>query len=156
MAFCANCGTEVSGQFCPKCGTSMSGATPLGAPAGSTVSSTPMATNLASALCYIPFVGWIAAIVFLLIEPYNRDRTVRFHAWQSIGLGVVLIVVRIALAIVLSAVTSFSFGLGAMIGLLMMLFSLAVLILYIFLAFKTYQNQRIVIPVIGPFAEKQA
>lgn len=132
----------------------MSGGIPSGGAAPA--SSSAMPTNLASALCYVPFIGWIVGIIFLLIEPYNKDRAVRFHAWQSIGLSVVLIVVRIALSIVLSGFMSFSYGLGAMVGMLMMLFSFGVLILFIFLAFKTYQNQRIVIPIIGPFAEKQA
>src|SRR5579859_938522 len=111
MAFCANCGTEVSGQFCPKCGASVGGAAPVGGPAPA--SSSAMASNVASALCYFPLV----AIIFLLIEPYNKDRTVRFHAWQSIALAVVLIVVRIALGIIFSAFMSFSFGLGALLGL---------------------------------------
>ncbi len=98
MAFCASCGSEVSGQFCPKCGASIAGSAPSGGlpPA----SSSAMATNLASALCYFPLV----AIIFLLIEPYNRDRTVRFHAWQSIALMVVLIVLRIALGIILGII----------------------------------------------------
>jgi len=30
------------------------------------------------------------------------------------------------------------------------------MLLFIFVAFRAFQNQRIVIPVIGPFAEKQA
>jgi uncharacterized membrane protein len=150
MAFCPNCGTEVGGQFCPKCGTSMTGATPLSPPAS--VNASGMATNLASALCYFPLV----AIIFLLIEPYNKDRTVRFHAWQSIALAVALIVVRIALGIILTLFMSMSYGLGAMLGMLLVLFGLGELILFIFLAVKAYNNQRIVLPIIGPFAEKQA
>src|ERR1035441_6288426 len=106
MAFCANCGSEVSGQFCPKCGTSIAG----GAPSGGLppASSSAMASNLASALCYFPLV----AIIFLLIEPYNKDRGIRFHAWQSISLAVVLIVVRIVLGIVLNALVGFSLGMA--------------------------------------------
>lgn len=155
MAFCANCGAEVSGQFCPKCGTAVAaGGAASTAPAP--VGSSAMSSNLASALCYLPFVGWIVSIVFLVIDPYKRDRTIRFHGWQSIGLAVVLLVVRVALMIVSSALTSISYGLLAMVGLISMLFGLGVLLLYIFLAVKAYQNQRIVLPVIGPFAEKQA
>ena len=151
MAFCPNCGSEVSGQFCPKCGTNVAGAAPLGAPAP-VASSSAMATNLASALCYL----FLPAIIFLLIEPYNKDRTVRFHAWQSIGLTVVLIVLRIVLGIVLGTMMAFSMSLGLLIGMMWMLIGLGELLLYIFLAVKAYQNQRIVLPVIGPFAEKQA
>jgi uncharacterized membrane protein len=150
MAFCASCGSEVSGQFCPKCGASIAGSAPSGGlpPA----SSSAMATNLASALCYFPLV----AIIFLLIEPYNRDRTVRFHAWQSIALMVVLIVLRIALGIILGIIFAVSTSLGLMVGMLWTLIALGELILFIYLAFKAYQNERIVLPVIGPFAEKQA
>jgi uncharacterized membrane protein len=150
MAFCANCGSEVSGQFCPKCGTSMTGGAPAGAPAAS--GATPMASNLASALCYFPIV----AIVFLLIDPYKRDRGIRFHAWQSIAVAVVLLVVRIALGIVLTAMFAVSTGLGLMLGMLLTLFGLGELILFIFLAYKAYNNQRIVLPIVGPWAEKQA
>jgi uncharacterized membrane protein len=150
MAFCPNCGSEVGGQFCPKCGTSVSGAAPAGgaSPAGSS----PMATNLASALCYL----LLPAIIFLLVEPYNRNREVRFHAWQSIGLAVALTVFNIALAIVFSIFIAATSGLGIVIAPLLMLVHFGEILLFIFVAFKAYQNQRIVIPVIGPFAEKQA
>jgi len=150
MAFCANCGTQVTGQFCPKCGTNVGGASPLGAPAP--VRAPGMTSNLASALCYFPLI----AIIFLLIEPYNRDRTVRFHAWQSIALAVALILLRIVLGIAFSMITSVSFALAMIFGVFWMLVGLAELFLFIFLAVKAYQNQRIVLPVVGPFAEKQA
>jgi len=111
-----------------------------------------MATNLASALCYFPLV----AIIFLLIDPYKQDRTVRFHAWQSIALAVVLIILRIVLGIIFGMFMAVSYSLGVMVGLLWTLIGLGELILFIFLAVKAYQNQRIVLPVVGPFAEKQA
>src|SRR5215471_4446258 len=149
MAFCPNCGTEVAGQFCPKCGTNVGGAA-LGS--STSVNAPGMATNLASALCYFPLI----AIIFLLIDPYKNDRAVRFHAWQSIALAVVLLILRIALGIVLSLFMSVSYALGGMIAMVLMLFGLAELVLFIYLAVKAYNNQRIVLPVVGPFAEKQA
>ena len=150
MAFCASCGSQVSGQFCPKCGASIVGGAP--SPGLSSASSSGMATNLASALCYFPLV----AIIFLLIEPYNKNREVRFHAWQSIALAVALVILRIALGIVLGLFMAVSYSMAMMVGLVWTLVGLGELILFIFLAFKAYQNQRIVLPIIGPFAEKQA
>ncbi len=41
--------------------------------------------KLESALCYIPVIGWIAAIIFLIIE---KDSNVRFNATQSLVLVV--------------------------------------------------------------------
>ena len=40
--------------------------------------------NVASLLTYV--LGWITGIVFLLVEKENK--TVRFHAWQSIAVFV--------------------------------------------------------------------
>ena len=150
MAFCPNCGTEVGGQFCPKCGTNVAGAVPTGTV--TPTRSSGLAPNIAAAICYFPLIG----LIFLLIEPYNKDRNIRFHAWQSICLAIALFVLQIAIGIVGRIFASVSTGLGLMVGLLSSLVSFAGLILFIYLAFKTYQNQRIVLPVIGQFAEKQA
>lgn len=151
MAFCPNCGTEVAGQFCPKCGTNVAGATPLGTPAP-VAGSSAMAENLASALCYL----FIPAIIFLLIEPYNRNKTIRFHAWQAIGLAVGLWVINILLSFIFGIFIAATSGIGIVTAPLFLLFHLAEVLLFIFVAFKAYQNQRIVLPVIGQFAEKQA
>lgn len=151
MAFCPNCGTEVGGQFCPKCGTNVSGAAPMSAPAPA-AAGTPMASNLASALCYL----LLPAIIFLLIEPYNRNREIRFHAWQCIGLAVALTVLNIILSIFVGIFIAATSGFGLVIAPVLMLVHFGEILLFIFVAFKAYQNQRIVLPVIGPFAEKQA
>jgi uncharacterized membrane protein len=150
MAFCPNCGSEVSGQFCPKCGSSVAGGAPAAAPASA--GAAPMASNLASALCYL----LLPAIIFLLIEPYNRNREVRFHAWQCIGLAVALTVFNIALMFVEGIFIAATSGLGIVLAPLLMLVHFAETLLFIFLAFKAYNNQRIVVPLVGPFAEKQA
>src|SRR5262245_7730099 len=38
--------------------------------------------NVAGMLCYP--LSFITGMLFLVLTPYNRDRFVRFHAWQSI------------------------------------------------------------------------
>jgi uncharacterized membrane protein len=42
----------------------------------------------ASILCYVPWVGWIAAIVVLASDRFRHDRPVRFHAFQGLYLFV--------------------------------------------------------------------
>src|SRR5579875_457285 len=91
MAFCTNCGTEVAGGFCPNCGMPVAGmANPgPGAGAGAAASAAPaqaLGTNLASALCYL--LGFITGIIFLVLSPYNQNKIIRFHAFQSIFLNV--------------------------------------------------------------------
>lgn len=113
-----------------------------------------MTDNLAGALCYL--FGFITGILFLVLAPYNQNRNVRFHAFQSIFLNIAWFVVWIVVTIValafriipflglfISVVLHFSLGIGA-------------LILWLYMMFKTYNGEKIVLPVIGPMAERQA
>jgi uncharacterized membrane protein len=47
-----------------------------------------MNPRTASILCYIPWVGWIAAIVVLASDRFRHQRAVRFHAFQGLYLFV--------------------------------------------------------------------
>ena len=84
MPFCAQCGSEAQGSFCPSCGARVDAAPavqPQANPGGSS-SPTALEDHIVSALCY---VAWpLTGVLFLVLEPYNRSRTVRFHAFQSI------------------------------------------------------------------------
>jgi uncharacterized membrane protein len=42
----------------------------------------------ASILCYVPWMGWIAAVVVLSADKFRQDRAVRFHAFQGLYLFV--------------------------------------------------------------------
>src|SRR5208337_3546776 len=81
MAFCTVCGAQTpdGSTVCPACGRS-------GAPSVRTVAAAGgLADNVAGMLAYVTI---IPAIVFLVVEPYNRNRFVRFHAWQCIFFNV--------------------------------------------------------------------
>ena len=108
--------------------------------------------NLASALAYIPIV----AIVWLIIEPYNRNRTVRFHSFQSIFFAVACVAIWIV-ELILTAILSVIPVLGTIVGVLLGLgVSLALFIVWIFLIYKAFKEEKFLLPVIGPLAEKQA
>jgi uncharacterized membrane protein len=113
--------------------------------------------NVAAALCYV--LGVLTGIVFLVLEPYNKDRLIRFHAFQSIFLWVAVIVLGIGLS-VLSMVIGFIPMIGWIASILMLLLSMVlwfgVFGVWIYLMYKAYNNQRVVLPLIGPLAEKQA
>jgi uncharacterized membrane protein len=111
--------------------------------------------NAASALCYL--VGLITGILFLVMEPYSRNKTIRFHAFQSIFFNVVLIAVEIVLMILFRIMLQvLPYGLWFLTGIISLVFWLAVAVLWILLMVKAYQNQKLVLPIIGPLAEKQA
>jgi uncharacterized membrane protein len=109
----------------------------------------PMADNVASTLCYV--LGLITGIIFLVLAPYNRNPTVRFHAFQSIFLHVACIVFWIAVRIVMLEILHMYF-----LFFLTSLIWLAAFLLWIVLLLQTYQGKTIVLPIIGPIAQQQA
>jgi uncharacterized membrane protein len=126
---------------------------------GAAPQSAPVATgglqpNVAGLLCYV--VGFITGIVFLAIAPYNQNKFVRFHAWQSIFLNIAWFAFWILEMIVSTVLLTVSFAFSALLGLLSLVISLAFLVLWVMLMVKAYQGQKWVLPIIGPLAEKQA
>jgi uncharacterized membrane protein len=117
------------------------GATPGGAAAG-------MTDNAASALCYV--LGLITGILFLVLAPYNQNKTIRFHAFQSIFLSIAWIVISMVINIVFSALHMWSLMfLSTLVG-------LAFFILWIYMIITAYQGKKVVLPLIGPIAQQQA
>ncbi len=151
MAFCPNCGSPAEGRFCQKCGAALEASavpSPTRTPLPS--ASLGMDENAAAALCYLPFVG----VLFLLIEPYNRNPTIRFHAFQSIFYYVAWIIIAIVLGIVSSIF--FPVGLGFLWALVSRLVELALFVGLVVMAVKAFQRQRFLMPIVGPMAQKQA
>ncbi len=112
-----------------------------------------MEENIAGMLAYFTI---IPAIIFLLIEPYNRNRFVRFHSFQCIFATVALIVLDVLLSI-LSSILHLIPMIGWFITSLMWpLWGLAQLALWLLLVIKAYQHQMFKLPMVGDMAEKQA
>ena len=137
---CPSCHAEIASTatFCPLCGasTTAGGAVPAAAP------SSGLSEPAAGAIAYITI---IPAIIFLAMEPYNRSSFVRFHAWQSIFLGIA----AIAIDIILTFIPIVGWILLPIIG-------LGFLILWIIVIIKASKGERFKVPFIGNFAEQQA
>ena len=102
---CPACSTEnpAGATFCQHCGTSLTAAPPP--PAGGYTQVPQPATGPAAAVSVpaqrglsdnsaaaIAYITIIPAIIFLVMEPYNRKPFVRFHAMQCIGLHILWLV----------------------------------------------------------------
>ncbi len=89
MAFCSACGAQIpeGSTVCPACASKAAGGAVPAAPAAGA-----MADNVAGMLAYVTI---IPAIIFLVMEPYNRNRFVRFHSFQSIFFGVAWIALSV-------------------------------------------------------------
>jgi uncharacterized membrane protein len=153
MAFCAKCGAQLAEGvvFCGACGAPV-GAAPGAAP---TAASSGMASNVAGLLTYV--LGFITGIIFLVIDPYKNDKFVRFHAFQSIFFNVAIVAFWIAYTILSTILGIVSFGvLGIVMALVGLVISLGILVYWIFLMYKAYNNEQYMIPYIGQLAAKQA
>lgn len=114
-----------------------------------------MTDNVAGALCYL--AGLITGVLFLALAPYNQSKFVRFHAFQSIFFNVAWIalwIVQMILTMVLSAILPF--GMHLLFGLLGLVIWLGGFLVWLFLMYKAYSNEKFMLPIIGDLAEKQA
>ncbi|MEK5208393.1 DUF4870 domain-containing protein [Psychrobacillus sp. FSL H8-0510] len=94
--------------------------------------------NIAGMLCYFFIVG----LIFLFVEKENSF--IRFHALQSVFLGVALIII--------SMVLPFIPIIGWMLSIWL---PLLVLALVVFLMYQAYNGKYYKLPIIGDITEKQ-
>lgn len=93
--------------------------------------------KLAALLCYI----WIVGIVFLII---TKDKFVKFHALQSLFLGIAWFVITLVLGFI-PVINFFSW----------LLWPLYVVLIVVMMV-KAYNGERYKLPLIGDFADKNS
>jgi uncharacterized membrane protein len=105
-----------------------------------------LSSNAAAAISYITF---IPAVIFLVMEPYNRDRFVRFHAWQCIALTIVAACLSILFTVL--GVMSFHL-LWWMFVLIRLAVRLILFVFWLIALIKASQGQWYKIPIVGDLA----
>ena len=145
MAFCNMCGAQIADGTtrCSVCAGKVATV-----PASTTASAGGLTDNMAGMLAYMTI---IPAIIFLVVEPYNKNRFVRFHSFQSIFFYLAVF----AIHVVLSMITVVPFMVVITIPLHTLVF-LGTIVLVVVLAIKANSGQMYKLPVIGDLAEKQA
>jgi len=179
MGVCSSCGatTKEGAAYCGQCGKPVVAAsqaqasyTPVQAvgseaqasytpvqvptpPPAGFAASQGLSSNAAAALAYL--LGFVSGILFLLLEPYNHDRFVRFHAFQSIIYCVACIVFHIAWSVVTGILIHFAAFILLLSAPLHLLVSLGLFGYWLFLMFQAYQQKEYRIPLIGAIAARQ-
>lgn len=108
---------------------------------------------MACALCYL--LGVLTGVVFLVIEPYSKNKTVRFHAFQSIFVWLGMVAVGICVAVIGSLVAFLPFVGWLIYIVVWAAFVLGSFGLWVMLMYKAYNKETWVLPVVGPLAQKQ-
>jgi len=138
MPYCSQCGAQVSESdlYCRHCGARQPPAQAAG-----------LSPRTASMLCYIPLMGWMAAIAVLASDRFRQNRTVRFHAFQGLYLFVTWLIVDWVINPALRLIPGSPWPLGK-------LLSLGLVGVWIFMLIKTSQEQTYSLPVLGELAER--
>ncbi len=146
MPFCSQCGTQVqpSDVFCSKCGTRQPVAGPAPRPASDPTGG--ISPRAASILCYVPGVGWIAAVAVLASSRFRSNRTVRFNAFQGLYLFVAWLLVHWVIKPLFWIQNGPHFP--------AMLLQLALFGLSIFMMVKASEDRVYPLPILGEMAER--
>jgi uncharacterized membrane protein len=175
---CPVCHNEVSqSAFCSSCGAPLAAAGD--ASAGSSVPPPPSYTNVPPAYSTVPpaytaappaaissglsenaaaaiaYLTIIPAIIFLVLEPFNKMPLVKFHSWQSIGLFVAATVLQVIITIG-EMMMHFIPGIILLFSLIHLVIGLGLFLVWLFIILKASKGEWYKLPVIGDFAEKQA
>ena len=109
--------------------------------------STPQ-NQVVAAAAYL--LGFVTGILFLYLEPYDKDEFVRFHARQSIAFSIAWFVINLVLGVFIAVLP---FALGRLLVGLQELINLGLAIMWIFLMYKAYSGERYRIPELADWAE---
>jgi uncharacterized membrane protein len=105
-------------------------------------------SRVIAALSYLLF--FVTGLIFLFLEPYDKDEYVRFHARQSIVFSAAIvaawIIISVFVAVLPGALGRLLFGLWRVVLFLVALF-------WVFLMFKAYQGERYRIPQLADWAD---
>ena len=151
MAFCNMCGAQVADgtTTCSAC----AGRAPAPTPAPVAAQGGGLTDNVAGMLAYITI---IPSIIFLVMEPYNKNRFVRFHSFQNLFFFAAMVACWIAFTF-LSMVLAFIPILGhLLIALFWFALAIGSFVLWIVMLLKANGGQMWKAPFIGDLAEKQA
>lgn len=102
-------------------------------------------------LCYIPVFGWVASVVVLAAPKFQKNRDVRFHAFQ----GLYLFVIWLMVDWVISPLVGFMPGPGFHeMRMVRSLLKLSVFVAWVWMIIKTSHREMYHLPIIGELAER--
>ncbi len=159
MPYCCQCGAPAGStdRFCAVCGARQPASPGTAAP-GTAPETGPLggvSDKNASLLCYIPWLGWIAAIIVLASARYKRDtaaaREVRFNAFQGLYLFVAWLIVD---WVVSPAIRFGAIGMGGAFRPMEGLLRVLILAAWIVMLVKVSHSEHYRLPIVGEMAER--
>lgn len=149
LTSCPECSAQMpeAAAFCPGCGRAMHKQVRALGSVG------VLPEHIGGALAYFTF---IPAILFLVLEPYKKNRFLRFHSLQCLLLWGAAILIGIALKLA-SVVLFIVPVLGPLlVWVVAAVVVLAVIVIWLVLVVKAFQGEMFQLPMLGDFAAQYA
>jgi uncharacterized membrane protein len=108
-----------------------------------------LSPRTATILCYVPAIGWIAAIIVLAARRFKDNHMIRFHAFQGLYLFAAWLVVDWVVGPIVRSVPGRHFPLD-------MILHGGILAVSIFMMVKASHDEAYVLPIIGELAQRSA
>jgi uncharacterized membrane protein len=112
-----------------------------------------MPETIAGALAYFTVVP---AVIFLLAEPYKKNRFARFHSFQCIGVFLCIVILAAVMRIAAALIGLIPWLGPLLIVLLSVILVLGFFIIWLVLLVKALQGEMFKLPLIGDYAERLA
>jgi len=108
-----------------------------------------LSPRTAAILCYVPAIGWIAAIMVLAARKFKDDRLLRFHAFQGLYLFAAWLVVDWVIGPISRAEPGHHFPIETILhG--------PIFFAAIFMMVKASHGEPYALPIIGELAQRSA
>jgi uncharacterized membrane protein len=146
---CPDCAAQMpdTAAFCPGCGKP--------APMERTLESTApvgrLRENLAGGLAYLTFVP---AIIFLLVDPYKKNRFVRFHSNQCLLLSAVVLIAGALLRLFAVAMVFIPVAGPLLMVVILVIALLAAFFTWLVLVVKALRGEMFKLPLLGELADR--
>jgi uncharacterized membrane protein len=150
--FCSSCGTAIGPAVSDEANETAGTTAPEGLGSATTAEPLPIPENIAGVIAYITI---FPAIAFLLLEPFKRNRFVRFHSFQHLLLWAAGVGVGLAASLAGAILQLIPF-MRVLVFPLAGLMGLAWFFLWVLLVVKAYNHEMFKLPVLGDLAEQQA
>lgn len=142
---------QYDGEVCQLCGGA--GLRPMASPGRAVEADSaagPLAPNVANALCYV--LGPLTGMLFLAWPRYNREKSIRFNALQSIFFFTIYVLFLFSLQIMFMS-GLLPAGTRDIVG---RTIQLTGMILWLYVMWRTFRGDKVVIPGVGDAAERNS
>lgn len=154
MPYCSQCGNQVrdTDAYCTRCGAKQPVKTPNVFPGGMA----RVSDRTSVVLCYVPIIGWIAAVIVLATMRFRQNQVVRFHAFQGLYLFVAWLLADRVISPFLhvTMLGPFHDAPSWALRLAFKLVELVMIVAGVYMMMKANECEKLALPILGELAEK--